>query len=123
MSIFFVLCASIGILQLVENIKLLYQKGEQLLIDRSFSFIEFCWLLVSIWFLYQGGIPIVGTAAISVFISYHVFGWLVAMRAYKLSEENESDSIVIPLWYFKINMGICLIFSVLSYITFTDINA
>jgi len=123
MSIFFILCVSIGILQIVENIKLLYQKGEQLLIDRSFSFLEFCWLLVAVWFLYQGGIPIIGIASISVFISYHVFGWLVAMKAYKLSEQDDSDTIVIPLWYFKISMGISLIFSILSYITFKEINA
>jgi hypothetical protein len=123
MSIFFILCVSIGILQVVENIKLLYQKGEQLLIDRSFSFLEFCWLLVAIWFLYQGGIPIIGVASINVLISYHVFGWLVAMRAYKLSDQNESDTIVIPLWYFKISICISLIFSILSYITFKEINA
>lgn len=123
MSVFFILCASMGALQIAENTKLLYQKGEQLKLDYSFSIIELIWLFVSLWFLFQGGLPLFGILAISVFTAYHVFGWLVGYRAYKLAEECESEAIEIPLWYFKINLVICAAYSSISYLAFTQTHA
>ena len=110
-----------GILQFAENIKLLSQKGEQLITDKSFSAIEFIWLLISIWILYKGGLSVVGILAISILISYHLLEWLVGLRAYHLSHLNNSDEIIIPLWYFKINMAISILFSVVAFYAFKGV--
>ena len=122
MSTFFLLCVSMGVLQFAENSKLLYQKGEQLILDHSFSAIELVWLCVSLWFLFQDDLPLMGILAISLFTAYHLFGWLVAFRAYQLAEEEDSDTIAIPLWYFKVNMGVCVLFAIVSYLAFQQAN-
>ena len=123
MSAFFLLSMSIGILQFAENLKLYFQKGEQLLLDYSFSLIEVLWLLVSFWFLFKPNMPLYGYMAISIFIGYHIFGWLVGFRAMQLADETESDDIVIPPWYFQVNMVICPIYAFVGYLALGQVNA
>jgi len=114
---------SMAVLMFIENIKLWMQKGEELLIDKSFSVIETIWLVVSIWWLFKLDGNAFATMAISVFIGYHIFGWLVGLRAYQLSEEAESDTIVIPLWYFKVNLIISAAYFIVLYFAYASVGA
>ncbi len=123
MSIFFILCAAIGVLQVAENFKLISQKGEQLILDQLFSAFELVWLFVSLWFLFQDGLSIVGMVAIGIFAGYHVLGWLVGYQAYKASKESDSGTILIHTWYLKVNMAICLAYTGVSYLAYFQLRA
>tara|TARA_B100000446_G_scaffold27660_1_gene22984 strand:+ start:2522 stop:2893 length:372 start_codon:yes stop_codon:yes gene_type:complete len=122
-NIFLLLCAAIGVLQIAENFKLISQNGEQLFLDKSFSFFEFVWLFVAIWFIFHESIETVAIVAIGTFVSYHMFRWLVGYYAYRQSEGRESNAILIPIWYFKVNLAICSIFTALSYLAYIQSSA
>lgn len=117
------LSIALGVLMFAENIKLLLQEGELLRYDRSFSVIELVWLVVSLWWLFQGGLDLYAKAMIGVLVSYHLFGWMVALRAMQLSDEAESDVLLIPFWYFKINMAICMVYVGAGYAAISAASA
>ena len=116
---FTLLSIALGVLMFAENIKQLFQEGETLQFDSSFSIIELLWLIVSVWWLFQGEPELYTKTMIGVLIAYHLFGWMVALRAMQLSNETESDTLLIPLWYFKANLAVCLVNTVVGYVAFS----
>ncbi len=102
---FLFLTAAVCIMQVIENIKLLRQNGEELALDRAFSLIEFFWFFVCAYVLAFEEVRNLEVYVCVSYILYNVFGWVLAAREYSRAHKAGEEAIVIPLWYFKVCVG------------------
>jgi hypothetical protein len=115
MIMFFSLCAFMSALQINENINLLRQKSDQLATNKAFSAIEFIWFFVVLYFLFSDQIGFYGRITCMIFLSYNIFGWIVAMIIF--INTGQADPSHAPSWYLKANVVWSSIFGLSSIYT------